>query len=451
MVVAPEPDAARWAGPAAFARVRGSGEAPVPVPDVAEALGAVELVGETRNRVRDGARASRTERLSGWLTGGLFALVVVPWVALSSPAGAWVPLAACVVAHAVASSVEFEIGPGSALPTTPVLVIACFLLPPELVPVVAAFGLLLAAAGARLRDADRRERPIVLLGSAWHAVGPALVFLVARGATWPSPAPALGDWPVVAAALAAQFAFDAGSSWVRNCWGLGVPTGRLIGALRFTFAADLLLAPIGLTAAVASGGTPWALLLLLPPMLLLAMLQRDRQAHITNAVALGQAYSETADRARRDPLTGLRNRLAWEEALAAHADGAAPIGFVLADVDGLKAANDRFGHEVGDRLLVAVGRLVAAAAPAGDRVIAARLGGDEFGILLPGTAAASAGIVAARVRDALATAPSIDGVVAVSASVGSSTAPDGQAVARGLLEADRELYEDKHSRSAGRS
>jgi len=138
--------------------------------------------------------------------------------------------------------------------------------------------------------------------------------------------------------------------------GAGRPAARLVGALRFTFAADLLLAPIGLAAAAASGGSAWALLLLLPPTLLLAMLQRDRRAQITHAVALGQAYSESADRARRDPLTGLRNRLAWEEALAAHADDAAPIGFVLADVDGLKVANDRFGHEVGDRLLVEIGR-----------------------------------------------------------------------------------------------
>ncbi len=94
--------------------------------------------------------------------------------------------------------------------------------------------------------------------------------------------------------------------------------------------------------------------MLLPPTLLLAMLQRDRQAQISAAVTLSQAYAETADRARLDPLTGLRNRLAWEEALVAHVDDLEPIGLVLADVDGLKAANNAHGHETGDRLLLAV-------------------------------------------------------------------------------------------------
>ena len=144
-------------------------------------------------------------------------------------------LAACVAAYVAAASIEFEIGPGTALPTTPVLWVSLFLLPPQLVPIVALAGLMIAASAARLRDPDRRERLPVLAGSAWHAVGPALVFAMA-----PARGLALDALGVYALALGAQFGCDAAASWVRNCYGLGVPVRKLAEALRFTFLTDLM-------------------------------------------------------------------------------------------------------------------------------------------------------------------------------------------------------------------
>ncbi len=94
--------------------------------------------------------------------------------------------------------------------------------------------------------------------------------------------------------------------------------------------------------------------------------------------------------ARRDVLTGLLNRLTFDEELSMRlaplAAGrlgldAPPQAVVLVDLDRFKKVNDLFGHAVGDALLVAVaGRAVAAAGPGG-RV--ARLGCDEFAILMP--------------------------------------------------------------------
>jgi diguanylate cyclase (GGDEF)-like protein len=402
-----------------------------------DAVDAAALIGATRSRARGAIPPS--DRRSGLLTGGSFTLVLGAWLLLQPPAGASLgAFAACVIAHAVAASVEFEIGPGSALPTTPVLVVALFLLPPPLVPAMAASGLLLAAGAARLRDPSRRERVPVLVGSAWHAIGPAAVFAAARVSQ-----PDLGDVPVFLLALAAQLGCDAVASWVRNSYGLGIPPRRLAAALRFTFTADLLLAPMGLAAALAIPGSPTALLLLLPPTLLLAMLQRDRQEHISRAIVLGEAMTEAADQARHDALTGLQNRLAWEEALAAHRSSPLPFGVVFIDVDDLKTANDLLGHEAGDRLLGTVATALRRVAPDRGGVLVARLGGDEFGVLLPGGDEEEAVRVSRALRVELAATPPIGDGVAVSASIGVGVSSAGALLGTALADADRQLYEDK--------
>ena len=89
--------------------------------------------------------------------------------------------------------------------------------------------------------------------------------------------------------------------------------------------------------------------------------------------------------ARHDGLTGLANRHVMMDELAAAVRRAAnanePIAVLFIDLDGFKAVNDRFGHDLGDRLLQAVGRALKRALRPGD--VAARIGGDEFVVLLP--------------------------------------------------------------------
>ncbi len=93
---------------------------------------------------------------------------------------------------------------------------------------------------------------------------------------------------------------------------------------------DLSLAPIGIAAAIAAPNSPGALLLVLPPIALLATLQSDRRKQIDQTVALGAAYVDTNDLARRDALTGVSNRLAWEEAIARCELADTPAGVILA-------------------------------------------------------------------------------------------------------------------------
>ena len=192
--------------------------------DLIEAISEAATIRAARERAH--SERAVPDRMSGYLTGGSFALALGAWLLLAPPVFPGGLLAACVLAHAAAGSIEFEIGPGTALPTTPVLWVSLFLLPPQLVPIAALAGLMIAAYFARLRDPDRRERLPVLAGSAWHSMGPALVFAF-TGVSGLS----LGSLGIYAVALGAQFGCDTAASWVRNCYGLGVPTGKLCVSL----------------------------------------------------------------------------------------------------------------------------------------------------------------------------------------------------------------------------
>ncbi len=107
-----------------------------------------------------------------------------------------------------------------------------------------------------------------------------------------------------------------------------------------------------------------------------------------------------SDQACVDPLTGLRNRRAYDEVMAmeiARADRSGQsFALVLGDIDHFKQVNDQFGHPVGDDVL----RRVAALLRHSDRKmdVAARLGGEEFVLVLPNTNAFGAYVVAERTR-----------------------------------------------------
>jgi len=388
----------------------------------------------------------RRDRWSAVLTGGSFLVVAIGWLVVSPPASIpWSMLGWCVAAYVVTASVEFEIGPGCALPTAPVQVVMLFTLPPELVPVAVVAGLAGAAAIGRVLDPDRHDEALVIAASGWQAVGPAAVFAIADVG-----APTWAGVPVYTLAFAAQFALDTGVSWVRNCYGLGIPFAQVATALKFTFFCDLALAPIGLAAVLAAPDSPGALLMVLPPTLLLAMLQTDRRKHVDRVVALGAAYRHTSDLARRDPLTGLSNRLAWEEAIDQLGRAALPIAVVLADVDGLKVANDTYGHDMGDRLLATVGTLLADGTPAVRGADAFRIGGDEFAVLLPRDAARSMGAVVMDLQRAFGAAPPLDGLVPISASFGCGYAATGADLGSAIAQADRSVNADKTARGRRR-
>jgi len=410
--------------------------------DAAAIAADAALVGAARGRLR---RDGTLHRRATLLTGGTLLLTLAVWIVAAPRALDLPTFGACIAALVLAGSVEFEIGPGCALPTAPVQVVTLFLLPPQFVPVAVLLGLIGSSLVARLRDPHRHEHLIVLAGSAWQVVGPAAVFAIAHVT-----APRLSDWPVYGLAIASQFFLDAIASWTHTCCGLGVPIGRLAVALRSTFLCDLCIAPIGLAAALAVPGSAGALLFLLPPTALLALLQADRRRQLDETIALGAAFIDTRDLARRDVLTGLANRLAWEEATGRAQSDNASIGVILADVDRLKFANDTFGHDAGDRLLIAVGRVFARSVAGRADTSAFRIGGDEFAILLPGASQIETDDLVQALRNELDATAAIDGRISVSASTGAAWAPVGRLVGRAIANADRAASLEKINRGVRR-
>jgi diguanylate cyclase (GGDEF)-like protein len=102
-------------------------------------------------------------------------------------------------------------------------------------------------------------------------------------------------------------------------------------------------------------------------------------------------YARIERLAFEDPLTGLANRRAVDQRLEASMDALAatgtPVSLILADINRLKHVNDTFGHDAGDRLIVAVADAVSRASGLAPGSLAARIGGDEFCIVVTGAAA----------------------------------------------------------------
>ena len=139
--------------------------------------------------------------------------------------------------------------------------------------------------------------------------------------------------------------------------------------------------------------------------------------------------------AATDPLTGLANRRAWQAAAdrgLAHAlRGDEPFTVVLIDLDDFKAVNDQAGHRAGDALLQELATAWSARLRLSD--LLGRYGGDEFVLSLPGTDAARAADLLARLRAAHPAAW----------SAGTATAGPGDTLAELLVRADADLYREK--------
>lgn len=149
---------------------------------------------------------------------------------------------------------------------------------------------------------------------------------------------------------------------------------------------------------------------------------------------------------RRDPLTGLANRRAFDEfllhAFARAQRYARKLSLLTIDVDHFKSYNDTYGHPAGDEVLKVIARMFAAAAR--DTDLVARTGGEEFAIVLPETEAPGARALAERVREEIASCHQFRRPITV--SIGLAMLSDRCSTVSMLVkEADAALYSAKRA------
>jgi diguanylate cyclase (GGDEF)-like protein len=170
------------------------------------------------------------------------------------------------------------------------------------------------------------------------------------------------------------------------------------------------------------------------------------------AAVIGREQHRSREAALRlsriDALTGLHTRgyfnTAIEQEVVRGQRNNRPFSLLMIDIDGLKAANDKYGHEAGDRVLRAAADAIRAGIRASD--LAARYGGDEFVVVLPETDQAGALRVGEKLRFDLSRL-GVRGngdLLNTSASIGLVSFPDdGRTSLELMRRADLAMYEAK--------
>jgi diguanylate cyclase (GGDEF)-like protein len=134
------------------------------------------------------------------------------------------------------------------------------------------------------------------------------------------------------------------------------------------------------------------------------------------------------DAALLDPLFGVMNHTAFEQAVRAQLSAAdrsgQPLVLAILDVAGMRSLNERFGHQVGDRVLAHVARLVRSNVRSSDPI--GRVGGDELGVLFVGIDVERARAAVGKLLAALAAAPYQDAAVEIPVAMTCGLAPIGE-------------------------
>lgn len=191
--------------------------------------------------------------------------------------------------------------------------------------------------------------------------------------------------------------------------------------------------------------------------LYLYMLLGSMGAFSLFGLLLGEREARLEDLAVTDSLTGLRNARYFHTRLAEeHAESertGRPLAVVVLDLDHFKKVNDRYGHLVGNDVLIAAAQAIQANTRQGET--SARVGGEEFALLLPNSTGAEGEEAAERVRSAIAEAETRvmgpdAGTIRITASAGVASNAELPAASERELyrEADEALYRAK---AAGRN
>lgn len=246
-----------------------------------DAVLALQRESESQHLARSG--------LTGLLAGGFVAVAIgalfIPWHRPLS----LVALLSAVAAYAITSRVEVEFPGFVAVPTEAIFVVMWFVLPLPTLPLAVCAAMLLGRLPEVLSRKTPPDRLALTIASCWYSLGPAIV-LYAAG----TGAPSWEDVPVYLAALAAQFVFDFAPTFALTRSVVAVSLRDDLRSAALVYGFDLVLAPLGLLAAFPAYHHPAALLLLMPMVLIVAWVGREREEKNDKVLELKNAYQGTS-------------------------------------------------------------------------------------------------------------------------------------------------------------
>jgi diguanylate cyclase (GGDEF)-like protein len=184
-----------------------------------------------------------------------------------------------IAVYALVVRIEFPVGAGYVVPTQLILVPMLLVLPPAAVPAAVGCGMALGNGVDWMFGRVPPRRVLSAVPDAWHAVGPAVVLLLAG-----SPVIGFDQLPLLAGAIAAGCVLDLVCSLVRLRLTGVVPELDLhVKVIAMVWAVDAGLAPLGFLAGLGMRQHPAAILLVLPLVFLLWLMARDRKERIDRA------------------------------------------------------------------------------------------------------------------------------------------------------------------------
>jgi diguanylate cyclase (GGDEF)-like protein len=190
----------------------------------------------------------------------------------------------------------------------------------------------------------------------------------------------------------------------------------------------------------------------------LVLVRLDVTELVEKSLALERANVQLAHLSTTDGLTGIANRRLFDQTLLAEWQRSArsqqPLSLLMVDIDHFKRYNDHYGHLAGDDCLRRVARILESCVMRSGELVA-RYGGEEFALLLPGTDAHEANVVARRCHDELqkacishANSPASPWL-GISIGVASATATQDSLPETLLGSADTALYRAKDNGRGG--
>jgi len=153
------------------------------------------------------------------------------------------------------------------------------------------------------------------------------------------------------------------------------------------------------------------------------------------------------EQASTDPLTGLANRrygLDMLRVAALEHAAETPSAVMLCDIDHFKRINDRYGHDVGDKVVITLATVLQKSTRGVDTVV--RWGGDEFLIVVPQIGMTALAELAERLRTRVAEALVLDdekGIISPTLSIGVAEMTEGESLGGWIKRADEALYQAK--------